>query len=271
MPRRIFAHQARRVEAPPEQMILSEDAADRREAAEAREVAPPHRHRLADGERTLRQDRDRRDARRDHRAELQVLERGADRALARTGEQARHEPDLRVLERRDERPKIRPRDAHVRVGDDEHFAGRVPLEPDELRDLRVRRRVGIGHHDARVDLRVRLQEAPRDAERRVRHGRDAEQDLERGVIEARERLEVSLELVVIAGQRLEDGDARRTRGRRSCLRSRPSHRHRERAHLREVQNAGCRGREQREYGARLHDAHDRGGARSANGEQVNSS
>ena len=162
-------------------------------------------------------------------------------------------PTARSASSRDERPEVARLHADVRVGDDVHLAGRLALEADELRDLGVDGRVGIGDDDARVEPGVAGDEArarPRNAGSSA--DGDAEEQLERGVVDARERLEVGLEVVVAARERLEDGDARRAVDGGARWRSpRAEHAAREEEHHRRVEREG-RGRQR---DREVHEAH----------------
>ena len=117
-------------------------------------------------------------------------------------------PDALVLQLGDERPEVRRSDADVRVRDHVHLARRDALQPDELSDLRVERGMRVGDDEARIEPRMTRDEAPRGGEGRVGRVRHAEEDFERRVVDARERREVVVEVVVAPGERLEDRHAR---------------------------------------------------------------
>ena len=111
-----------------------------------------------------------------------------------------------------QRPEVARLHADVRVRDDVDLAGGDALEADQLRDLGVDGGVGVGDDDPGVEPRVARDEATRHAEGRVVRRGHPEEQLERRVVDARERLEVGLEVVVAPGQRLEDAH-RAARGR----------------------------------------------------------
>ena len=81
--------------------------------------------------------------------------------------------------------------------------------PTQLRDLGVDGGVGVGHDEAGVELGVSRDEAACDTVRGVGLGGDAEKELEGRVVDACERLEVVVEIVVSTRERLEDCDRRR--------------------------------------------------------------
>ena len=174
--------------------------------------------------------------------ELQVLEGGPERALPGAREQARDHADALVGELRDQRPQVAGLHADVGVADDVDLPGRLPLEPDELRDLGIDGHLAVGEHHARVEARVPGHEAPGHRVRGVVRGRDTEEDLERGVVDAGERLEVRLQIVIAAGQRLEDRDARRPIDWPARRLPAGPHAPREEQHHRPVQRQG-RGRQ----------------------------
>ncbi len=159
-------------EAAAERVVLGQDLAHGPEPTEACEVAPADRHRLADRERPVASPRPAR------RARATCARRSAG-SRARRPACARRCPQNRLVtmptrssaSSPDERPEIAGLHADVGVGDDVDVARGRALEADELRDLRVDGRVGIGEDHARVEPRVPRDEAPRDRIRRVRRAR----------------------------------------------------------------------------------------------------
>ena len=194
----------------PQHVIVREVIGDGLEAADRLQRVAPARDGGAEGMAQLLDPRPHQGGRDEpfvdvHRAELRPELRARHAAV-----EARHHSGVPVLEATgDGRDVIRP-DPHVGVGDDEGVVLGVAQQVRQVADLEVGADRAIVDDQRQLDGGEVADESIDHRDGRIVVVADAAENLEGGVVLTAQRGEVVVELSVVAAQRLEDRDRRRS-------------------------------------------------------------